>query len=135
MKLPLSSRLLSSLSSPSSCRAGNSRPFFFRVNELAGLESDRLANIKIISLPRETESESSEIVSSSCLYFCRVWLREELKGNCLDLVAGILPYVEIWDIRAAVIEEMLNKKKKKNLDYTIKSQVFRVEVEHCETDL
>ena len=34
---------------------------------------------------------------------------------------SILLYIEIWDIKAAVIEEMLNKKKNKNLDYTVLS--------------
>ena len=33
---------------------------------------------------------------------------------------GILPCVKVQDIRAAVIEEMLNKKENKNSDYTIK---------------
>ena len=56
----------------SSCRAGGFWLFFFRVNGLAGPGSDRLANVKIISLPRGIESESSGIISSGCLCFYRV---------------------------------------------------------------
>ena len=67
------------------------------------------------------------MVSSGCLYFYRVWLKEELKGDCLDLIAGILSHIEIQDIRAAVIEEILNKKKNKNSDYTIKFWASGVE--------
>ena len=40
---------------------------------------------------------------------------------------SILLYVEIWDIKAAVIEEMLNKKKNKNSDYTVKFWASKVE--------
>ena len=43
-----------------------------------------------------------------------------LRGDCLDLVVNTLPHVEVRDIKAVVIKEMLNKKNK-NLNYTIKS--------------
>ena len=82
--------------------------------------SGRLVNVKVTSLPRGTESESSGMVSSGCLCFYGVWLNRGLRGNYLNLVAGILPCVEIQDIKAAVMEEMLNKKKNKYSDYTIK---------------
>ena len=128
LKSLLSSGSLSSLSLPSPCRSGGSQPFFFRVNGLAGPESGRLANVKITSLPGGTGSESSGMISSGSLCFCRVWLKGGLRGNCLDLVVGILPHVEVQDIRAAVIEEMLKKKKNKNLDYTVKSWISGVKV-------
>ena len=97
------------------------------MNGLDGLGSGRLVNVKVTSLPGGTGSESSGMVSSGCLRFCEVWLKGGLRGDCLDLVAGILPRVEIRDIKAAVMEEMLNKKKNKNSDYTIKSRASRVE--------
>ena len=110
--LPPSSESLSLLSLLSSCRAGGSQLFPFEVNRLAEPESGRLVNVKVTSLPRGTESESSEMVFSGCLCFCRVWLKGELRGDCLDLVMSILQHVEVQDIRAAVIKEILNKKKK-----------------------
>ena len=39
---------------------------------------------------------------------------------------GILPRVKVQDIRAAVIEEMLNKKENKNSDYIVKFWASKV---------
>ena len=97
------------------------------MNGLDGPESGRLVNMKVTSLTGGTESESSGMVSSGYLRFHRVWLNGGLSGDCLNLVVGILPHVEVRDIKVAVMEEMLNKKKNKNSDYTVKSQAFRVE--------
>ena len=63
-------------------RAGDSWSFSLGVNRLDGPGSDRLANVKIISLPGGTESASSGIVSSDCLHFHGVWLYQE---KCIEL--------------------------------------------------
>ena len=65
------------------------------MNGLDGPGSGRLANVKVISPPGGTESESLEMVSSGYLCFCGVWLKGGLRGNCLNLIAGILLCVEV----------------------------------------
>ena len=93
--LPLSRGLPSSPFSLSSYGTGSPRSFLFEVNRLDRPGSGRLMNVKVTSPPEETGSESSEIVSSGCLHFCKVWLDRGLRGNYLDLVVGILPCVEV----------------------------------------
>ena len=80
-----------------------------------------LAKVKIISPSGGIGSESSGMVSSSYLYFYKVWLRKGLRGNCLDLVVSILPHIKVQDIRVAVMKKISDNKQNKNLNYTIKS--------------